>query len=238
MYAPLARTIRNPLTMYLRYVANFVSNSLKYRDFAQEYMSSVDDCVIESHVRISAQAIVRACTIGGYTYIGADTQIARTDIGRFCSIGPACRIGLGNHPTRDFVSTSPVFFSMGRQCGTTFVRENAFRESEPIAIGNDVWIGANVFIADGVTIGNGAIIGAGAVVVRDVPDYAVYGGVPARLLRYRFERSQIEWLQEFKWWNRDPEWLRANHSAFWSITDLMQTAKAKPAPFRPEEADS
>jgi carbonic anhydrase/acetyltransferase-like protein (isoleucine patch superfamily) len=200
-------------------------------------MSSVDGCSVEPHVRIAAEAVVRGCKIGGCTYIGTDTYITGTEIGKFCSIGPACRMGLGKHPTREFVSTSPVFFSIGRQCGTTFAQENAFCENEPIAIGNDVWIGANVFVADGVTIGNGAIIGAGAIVVRDVPDYAVYGGVPARLLRYRFERSQIEWLQEFKWWNRDPEWLRANHCAFSSVADLMKTAQIKAAPFRQEETD-
>jgi acetyltransferase-like isoleucine patch superfamily enzyme len=233
----LGTILRNPFTMYLRYVANSVSNSLKFKDFAQGYMSSVDGCLVEPHVRIAADAVVRGCKVGGYTYIGTDTFITGTQIGRFCSIGPACRIGLGKHPTREFVTTSPVFFSTGRQCGTTFAQENAFLENEPIAIGNDVWIGANVFVADGVTIGDGAIIGAGAIVVRDVPDYAVYGGVPARLLRYRFERSQIEWLREFKWWDRDPEWLQANHRAFWSVADLMQTARAQAAPFRQEETD-
>jgi acetyltransferase-like isoleucine patch superfamily enzyme len=230
MHGLLATIVRNPLTMYLRYVANSVSNSLQFKDFAQGYMSSVDGCSVEPHVRVSADAVVRGCKIGGHTYIGANTYVARTEIGRFCSIGPACRIGLGKHPTREFVSTSPVFFSMGRQCGTTFVQENAFCESEPIVIGNDVLISANVVVLDGVTIGNGAIIGAGAVVVSDVPNYAVYGGVPARLLRYRFDRSKIEWLQEFRWWNRDPEWLRLNHRAFRSLSELMQTVQITSAP--------
>src|ERR1700730_3199617 len=144
MHNLLATILRNPLTMYLRYVANSVSNSLKFKDFAQGYMSSVDGCLVEPHVRISADAIVRGCKIGGYTYIGIGTFITGTEIGRFSSIGPACRIGLGKPPTLEFVSTSPVFFSMGRQCGTTFAQESAFRENEPIAIGNDVWIGANV----------------------------------------------------------------------------------------------
>jgi hypothetical protein len=74
-----------------------------------------------------------------------------------------------------------------------------------IVIGSDVWIGLNVFIGSGVTIGDGAVIGAHAVVTRDVPPYAVAGGNPARVIRYRFSETQIEALLAIRWWDWSDE---------------------------------
>ena len=73
--------------------------------------------------------------------------------------------------------------------------------SKPTKIGNDVWIGANAIIQSGVTIGDGAIIGSGAVVTKDVPPYAIVVGVPAKILKYRFNKEQIKELLQLKWWN-------------------------------------
>ena len=70
-------------------------------------------------------------------------------------------------------------------------------------IGNDVWIGLNATILDGVTIGDGAIVAAGAVVTKDVPPYAVVAGVPAKIIKYRFTESQIDFLLKFRWWEKD-----------------------------------
>ena len=212
---------KNPITLYLRFILEAAKNQHRYAHFQQGYMSSVTDCEIEPYVRILAGTCISKSRIGSYSYIAGDTLIARATIGRFCSIGPSCCIGLGKHPTRNFVSTSPVFFSMGSQCGTTFVTENLFEEREAIEIGNDAWIGANVVVHDGVRVGNGAIVGAGAVVVSDVPDYAIFGGVPARLIRYRFSESEIRWLLEFQWWNKDEGWLRKNAGLFQNIERFM-----------------
>lgn len=146
-------------------------------------------------------------TIGCYSYIAAQAAMSMVTIGRFCSIGPHLICGYGDHPT-DFASTSPVFFSPEKQCGVSFTRKKLFEERKPIHIGHDVWIGARVFIRDGVKIGNGAVIAAGSVVVKDVPDYAIVGGMPAKLIRYRFNEEIIAELLKLKWWEWSEDKLR------------------------------
>ncbi len=158
--------------------------------------------------------------IADYVYVADSTVISNTVIGKFCSIGPGCRIGLGKHPVH-LISTFPAFFSVDKQCQFSFVDENSFNEFERIEIGNDVWLGANVVVADGINIGNGAIVAAGAVVVKDVPPYAIVGGVPARIIRYRFSIGEIEVLQKVQWWNKSIDWIKNNHQLFNKPADFF-----------------
>ena len=146
-------------------------------------------------------------------------SINRTTVGKFCSIGPNCTFGLAKHPTRNYVTTYPAFFSKNNSgCLISFSEKNLFEEQpERISIGNDVWIGCNCIIMGGVTIGNGAIIGAGAVVTKDVEDYAIVGGVPAKIIRYRFTKEQIEFLNKIKWWDMDIKWIKQNVEIFFDI---------------------
>jgi acetyltransferase-like isoleucine patch superfamily enzyme len=241
MTSSLYSIARNPLSVYLRFIFEATRNVFKYKDFRQGYMSRVFGCEIEPHVRVFPESFVSNCRIGRFSYVAEQTKITHADIGQFCSIGPGCRIGLGMHPARGFVSTSPVFFSTARQTGSTFVTEERFRESSRVVIGNDVWIGANATIVDGVRIGNGAILGAGAVAVSDVADYSVVGGVPARFKRFRFTESEIAWLMEFKWWDKDERWIIENHDAFMDIEQFIAQfgPSANPSAIqRPYRADS
>lgn len=84
----------------------------------------------------------------------------------------------------------------------TFQKISNFDDSvSKTVIGNDVWIGANAIIPGGIDIGTGAIVAAGAVVVKSVPPYAIVGGNPAQIIRYRFSEVQIKFLLESEWWN-------------------------------------
>jgi acetyltransferase-like isoleucine patch superfamily enzyme len=194
---------------------NFVigKNSSIFNSHIQDHVIISSSCGIYSsqiadHVKIYGRTNLSHTSIGRFSYIASDTSLSQVTMGNFCSIGPECILGYGNHPT-DFVSTSPVFFSTLKQCGISFSEQDYFQERKKIEIGHDVWLGARVFVKDGVKIGHGAIIGAGAIVVKDVPDYAIVGGVPAKLIRFRFTSEIIKKLLEIKWWD-------------WSEYDLRQ----------------
>lgn len=182
--------------------------------------------------KIGRYSLVIGSSIGRYSYMGAFNQLDNVEIGNFCSIGSNLKVITSTHPSREFVSTHPAFFSTLKQDGNTFVTESHFNEilgirGRKLIIGHDVWIGDNVTFMGGVTIGNGAIIGANALVTKDVPPYAIVGGVPAKLIRYRFTKEQIETLESFKWWNKDDKWLKTNVDFFQSISEFINRVKEK-----------
>jgi carbonic anhydrase/acetyltransferase-like protein (isoleucine patch superfamily) len=115
------------------------------------------------------------------------------------------------------LSTSPIFTQKVNALHKCWVSDDIFKykcEEERVIIGNDVWIGSHVLVKGGVKIGNGACVAAGSVVVKDVPPYAVVGGVPAKLIKYRFSQTIIDKLLELQWWNLSDEKLKNNISFF------------------------
>lgn len=136
--------------------------------------------------------------VGKFTYYGNGTFVGnkQTVIGKYTSIAGNVAIGPGEHPL-DKLSTSPYFYILP---GLKKI-EKPRVYCPPCSIGNDVWIGENAFIRAGVKIGDGAVIGACSCVLHDVPPYAVCGGVPARIIKYRFPKEIIEKLVKYKWWD-------------------------------------
>ncbi len=188
------------------------------------------ETVFEGYNRVIGNSSIRSSYLGVGTYIGDGGIIKKTKIGRFCSIGSNVRILDGTHPTKIFVSTHPAFFRGEPFCGLTFSKDNLFQEhiftddkkNWLCEIGNDVWIGDSVLILNGIKIGDGAIVAAGAVVVKDVPPYAIVGGIPAKVIKYRFTEEQIKWLLYFRWWDKDLTWIKENAQSFENINLMMK----------------
>lgn len=138
--------------------------------------------------------------------MGHDCYLPNSEIGRFCSIGNNVQVISETHPTKGFLSTHPAFYSLGKQCGTTFTTRQLFNERLTIRgrnciIGNDVWIGNDVKIKGGLKIGDGAILGLGSIITKDVPPFAIVAGIPARIIRYRFPKEKIEEILVNPWWH-------------------------------------
>lgn len=163
----------------------------------------LQDVVLGEYVAILGGAILNRVSISDFSYVSYHSIINDSVIGKFCSISSNVQIGLGPHPSRIFVSTYPAFYSNENLgCPITFRDDKIFDDAAPkTVLGSDVWIGANVIIPGGIHIGTGAIVAAGSVVVKDVPPYAVVGGNPAKIIRYRFQEDQIKSLLESEWWN-------------------------------------
>jgi acetyltransferase-like isoleucine patch superfamily enzyme len=197
------------IVWFVRFIKAFVLET-KNKHLQIGYMSSANSSEFGLYNTIYDNVFLENVILNDFTYISNNTIIKNSKIGKFCSIGPGCKIGLGMHPTKNYVSTHPIFFSDKKQSQISFVKKSTFKESDDTFIGNDVWIGANVVILDGVKIFDGAIIAAGSIVNKDVPPYAIYGGVPAKLIKYRFNDITIQKLLRFEWWNKNNSFLKDN----------------------------
>ena len=171
----------------------------------------------EGKCKVSKGAIFNG-EMGFGTNIGDDARIFGK-VGRFTSIAPGSTVVSGVHPmTYPFVTTSPAFYSLLRQCNFTFAERQMFEEFRfadeakkfPVIIGNDVWIQRDAKVISGVTIGDGAVVLAGAIVTKDVPPYAIVGGIPAKVVNYRYTPEDIDFLLDLKWWEKGEQWWKDN----------------------------
>lgn len=169
--------------------------------------------------------------IGLCSYIGANCNI-NGKIGRYTCIASNVCVVQGRHPVDKFVSVHPMFYSIQKQNGYTYVEKNCFEEfkyvdtsNHCVLIGNDVWIGANVLLMSGVKVGDGAVVAAGSIVTKDIEPYAIVGGVPAKKIRSRFEKKQIDYLKKIEWWNRSEDWIKNNAQSFKNIDYFVENIK-------------
>jgi acetyltransferase-like isoleucine patch superfamily enzyme len=134
---------------------------------------------------------------------------AKTRIGRYCSFAGGVWRFNGNHPMKAR-SMHPYFYHPD----FGYVQEELVDRGE-LVIENDVWVGQNaVFLPSVKRVGDGAVIGAGAIVTKDIPDFAVVAGNPAKVIRYRFSKETQLKIKESRWWDKDIEELQKDLNEF------------------------
>lgn len=220
MFTVLKLLSINPVTKWLQWLIMRYKLRKINKTLSVGYMSIVINSVFSQENHIFPYAKLLNVKLGKFTYVGGNTHIKNTSIGHFTSIASDCRIGLGIHPT-NLVSTHPLFYASKHEWSITPIIKIKFKEYKDIIIGNDVWIGTRVTIVDGVKIGNGAIIAAGAVVTKDVPPYAIFGGVPAQLIKFRFPNEINQKIEESEWWNWEIAKIKEHKSKFLSQNDFI-----------------
>lgn len=185
--------------------------------------SVIKETNLDENVRVQRNSMIQNSTIGSYSYSGMRFTAIQCKIGKFCSISWNVSIGGANHDYERLTTHSMLY-----DTSYGMVEEPIYnRFDDKCEIGNDVWIGAGAQVLRGVRIGDGAVIAAGAVVNKDVPPYAIVAGIPATIIKYRFDKKIIDELLNIKWWDFDLKIIRDNISIIGSKIDEDSIKKLK-----------
>ena len=209
--------------------ATFVKlkNKEKLRSAKSAIVDSKD--VFEGSNFIGKNAVVKDCQIGFASYVAYESHIEHCQIGKYCCIGPYVRTITGKHPI-EFAAMHPFFYAKKNQIGESYVDTTKYEEHDyidnekhyQVFIGNDVWIGNGAKIMAGVHIGDGAVIAADALIVKDVEPYSIVGGVPAKLIKWRFSPEMIERFKKIKWWEYDESIIKKNAKLFENVEQMLE----------------
>jgi phosphonate metabolism protein (transferase hexapeptide repeat family) len=181
---------------------------------------------------IHPTALVKASRFGAWTVVGPHSRLLEVEfgdwsytvhgadlfnavVGKFCNIAAGVRLNPTNHPTGRASQHHFTYRSRSHHLAEADDAEIfAWRRSHRVTVGHDVWIGHNAVVLPGRSIGTGAAVGAGAVVTKDVADYTVVAGNPARVIKRRCDEATERLLKRIAWWDWSPVQLRAAMSDF------------------------
>lgn len=164
--------------------------------------AEVLNCHLGRYTEIGSRSSLTETEMDDYSYCCEQCQIIYSKIGKFVNIASSVRINPGFHPIErpslHHFTYRPARFGFAGQDDEEFFQ---WRRVQQVSIGHDVWLGHGCVVMPGVSIGNGAVVGSCAVVTRDVPAYSIVAGVPARVLRHRFNRQIAARLEATRWWD-------------------------------------
>lgn len=221
--------------MFVRKIKNKLYTISKNRDLKRSYIdvnaeisskANIMKSEIHGKVKIGDRSTIHQAIISGNITIGKNTSLWGPNIQVLC-INNSIEIGNFCSIARDV--TIQEYFHDHSKLSTYFIGRNVFgnkiedevKSKGKITIGSDVWIGTGCQVMSGVNIGHGAVIGANSTVTKDVPPYAIVGGVPAKVISYRFEEDEIKKLLKLEWWNWDIEKIKKNKTLFTERVDFI-----------------